>query len=46
MQMITTTPTIQPADMSRRQLTLMVLILGALTAAFISMSIDVPEKEF
>ncbi len=39
MQVTTTAPAIQPADMSRRQLARLVLILGALTA-FSSMSID------
>lgn len=39
MAMTTTAPAIQPADMTRGQLTRMVLILGALTA-FSSMSID------
>ena len=39
MKMITTTPAVQPAAMTRSQLTRMVLILGALTA-FSSMSID------
>ncbi len=39
MTITTTAPAIQPADMTRGQLTRMVLILGALTA-FSSMSID------
>lgn len=39
MEMITTAPAIQPADMSRSQVARMVLILGALTA-FSAMSID------
>lgn len=39
MEMTTTAPAIQPADMTRRQLARLVLILGALTA-FSSMSID------
>ena len=39
MEIITTTPAIQPADMTRSQLARMVLILGALTA-FSAMSID------
>jgi MFS transporter, DHA1 family, multidrug resistance protein len=39
MEMITTAPAIQPADMNRRQVARLVLILGALTA-FGSMSID------
>lgn len=39
MEMTTTAPAIQPADMTRSQLARLVLILGALTA-FSSMSID------
>jgi MFS transporter, DHA1 family, multidrug resistance protein len=39
MEMITTTPALQPSDMTRRQVTSLVLILGALTA-FGAMSID------
>src|SRR5512133_265078 len=39
MKVITTTPAVQSAAMTRSQLTRMVLILGALTA-FSSMSID------
>jgi MFS transporter, DHA1 family, multidrug resistance protein len=39
MEMTTTAGVVQPAEMSRRQLTTLVLVLGALTA-FSSMSID------
>lgn len=39
MEMTTTAPALKPADMTRRQLARLVLILGALTA-FSSMSID------